>query len=68
MDFKLVSNYQPQGDQATAIAQLIRGAQEGKQQQLLLGVTGSSKAFSYLGTKVTSRTQSVPSGHFLRLW
>jgi len=43
MDFKLVSNYQPQGDQATAIAQLIRGAGDGKQHQVLLGVTGSGK-------------------------
>jgi excinuclease ABC subunit B len=46
MDFKLVSNYQPQGDQATAIEQLIRGAGDGKQHQVLLGVTGSGKTFT----------------------
>ena len=46
MDFQLVSNYHPQGDQKTAIAQLIAGAGEGKQHQVLLGVTGSGKTFT----------------------
>ncbi len=46
MDFKLVSAYQPRGDQVTAIRDLIRGAQDGKQHQVLLGVTGSGKTFT----------------------
>jgi len=46
MDFKLVSTYQPRGDQVTAIRDLIRGAEDGKQHQVLLGVTGSGKTFT----------------------
>jgi excinuclease ABC subunit B len=46
MDFKLVSAYQPRGDQVTAIQDLIHGAEEGKQHQVLLGVTGSGKTFT----------------------
>jgi excinuclease ABC subunit B len=46
MDFKLVSNYSPRGDQVTAIRDLIRGTEEGKQHQVLLGVTGSGKTFT----------------------
>ncbi|HYH74822.1 MAG TPA: excinuclease ABC subunit UvrB [Candidatus Saccharimonadales bacterium] len=44
--FKLQSNYQPMGDQPTAIAQLTKGLQDGLQHQTLLGVTGSGKTFS----------------------
>ena len=46
MDFKLVSEYQPRGDQVTAIRDLIRGVEDGKQHQVLLGVTGSGKTFT----------------------
>lgn len=46
MDFKLVSDYQPQGDQPQAIEQLVRGINEGRDHQVLLGVTGSGKTFS----------------------
>jgi len=46
MSFKLVSSYQPRGDQVTAVEELIRGVQEGKQHQVLLGVTGSGKTFT----------------------
>jgi len=46
MDFRLVSDYQPRGDQATAIQELLRGLNDGKQHQVLLGVTGSGKTFS----------------------
>jgi excinuclease ABC subunit B len=46
MDFKLVSDYQPRGDQVTAIQELIRGVDDGKQHQVLLGVTGSGKTFT----------------------
>jgi excinuclease ABC subunit B len=44
--FKLVTGYQPTGDQPTAIAQLISGLDEGKKEQTLLGVTGSGKTFT----------------------
>src|SRR5436853_2532759 len=46
MDFKLVSDYVPQGDQPQAIEQLVRGLNEGRDHQVLLGVTGSGKTFS----------------------
>ncbi len=44
--FKLVSDFQPQGDQPQAIDQLTQGLQEGLPHQVLLGVTGSGKTFS----------------------
>ena len=46
MDFKLVSEYQPRGDQRTAIEELVRGVKDGKRHQVLLGVTGSGKTFT----------------------
>jgi len=46
VDFKLVSDYAPQGDQPQAIAALTRGLNEGVTHQVLLGVTGSGKTFS----------------------
>jgi excinuclease ABC subunit B len=46
MDFKLVSSYEPKGDQATAIASLTRGLFDREQHQVLLGVTGSGKTYT----------------------
>jgi len=46
MDFKLVSTYKPQGDQASAIQALTRGIFDREQHQVLLGVTGSGKTFT----------------------
>ena len=46
MDFKLVSNYVPTGDQPEAIAQLTEGIERGDKAQVLLGVTGSGKTFT----------------------
>jgi excinuclease ABC subunit B len=46
MDFKLVSNYTPQGDQAQAIESLVRGVFDREQHQVLLGVTGSGKTYT----------------------
>ncbi len=46
MDFKLSSIYQPTGDQPEAIAELVRGVNEGLPAQTLLGVTGSGKTFT----------------------
>ncbi len=44
--FKLVSKYQPTGDQPEAIAQLVDGINKGYKEQTLLGVTGSGKTFT----------------------
>lgn len=46
MNFKLVSKYQPAGDQPKAIKQLVDGLGEGDREQTLLGVTGSGKTFT----------------------
>ena len=46
MDFKLVSDYQPQGDQPAAIAALVNGLNAGEKHQVLLGITGSGKTFT----------------------
>ena len=45
-DFKVVANYQPAGDQPSAIAGLVEGLQAGLSHQTLLGVTGSGKTFA----------------------
>jgi excinuclease ABC subunit B len=46
MDFKLVSDYKPQGDQGQAIEALTRGLHDREQHQVLLGVTGSGKTYT----------------------
>jgi len=46
MDFKIVSDYQPTGDQPEAIEQLVNGIVTGIPYQTLLGVTGSGKTFT----------------------
>jgi excinuclease ABC subunit B len=46
MQFKLISENQPKGDQPEAIEQLVNGLNEGVKDQVLLGITGSGKTFS----------------------
>ncbi len=46
MDFQLVSDYKPRGDQGRAIEELITGIEAGEKHQVLLGVTGSGKTFT----------------------
>jgi excinuclease ABC subunit B len=46
MDFKLVSDFEPTGDQPKAIEQLVGGLNGGESHQTLLGVTGSGKTFT----------------------
>src|SRR5687768_2473849 len=46
MDFQLSSHYSPKGDQAQAIAKLVKSIQAGNRHQTLLGVTGSGKTFT----------------------
>jgi excinuclease ABC subunit B len=46
MDFKLISDYKPQGDQGRAIESLLRGVFDREQHQVLLGVTGSGKTYT----------------------
>src|SRR3977135_1453416 len=46
MNFKLMSDYEPRGDQPEAIEQLSCGIEAGEKHQVLLGVTGSGKTFT----------------------
>ena len=46
MDFKLVSEYKPTGDQPEAIAQLVDSIRRGSKHNTLLGVKGSGKTFT----------------------
>ena len=45
-DFRIVSPFEPQGDQPAAIAELTQGVLRGDKEQVLLGVTGSGKTFT----------------------
>ena len=53
--FKLVSDYEPAGDQPQAIAELVAGLEGREHDQVLLGVTGSGKTFTM--AQVIERTQ-----------
>ena len=55
MDFRLVSDFQPTGDQPDAIKQLVEGLNNGVPYQTLLGVTGSGKTFTI--AKVIEKVQ-----------
>src|SRR3954463_8359632 len=44
--FEVISPFKPQGDQPSAIDQLVKGINDGKKFQTLMGVTGSGKTFS----------------------
>jgi len=46
MSFRLVTDFEPRGDQPQAIDALVRGVQAGKRFQVLMGITGSGKTFS----------------------
>jgi len=53
--FRLNTDYEPRGDQPTAIAELVEGVENGETDQVLLGVTGSGKTFT--AAQVIARTQ-----------
>ncbi len=53
--FQLVSEYEPKGDQPTAIAELVDGLKDKERNQVLLGVTGSGKTFTM--AKIIEETQ-----------
>ena len=46
MAFRLATDYEPRGDQGSAINQLVHGVREGEPHQVLLGVTGSGKTYT----------------------
>jgi excinuclease ABC subunit B len=53
--FEIVSEYEPKGDQPTAIAELVAGVSQNERSQVLLGVTGSGK--TYTMAQVIATTQ-----------
>ena len=53
--FKLVSEFEPAGDQPTAIAELVEGVRAGERNQVLLGATGTGKTFT--AAKIIEATQ-----------
>src|SRR6202011_1028451 len=61
--FRLRSNYQPRGDQPTAIDQLVRGVEGGEKHQVLLGVTGSGKTFTMAKLIERSNRPAVVLAH-----
>ena len=52
--FELVSEFEPSGDQPEAIADLLKSIEEGEQDQVLLGVTGSGKTFTMANVIATT--------------
>ncbi|WP_321324695.1 excinuclease ABC subunit UvrB [Thiomicrorhabdus sp.] len=61
--FQLVSQYEPNGDQPTAIAQLVEGIQDGEAYQTLLGVTGSGKTFTIANVIKTVQRPTIILAH-----
>ncbi|EJL6952129.1 excinuclease ABC subunit UvrB [Vibrio cholerae] len=57
--FELVSDYQPAGDQLTAIKQLLEGLEAGLAHQTLLGVTGSGKTFTLANVIATAQRPTI---------
>ncbi|MCV3737710.1 excinuclease ABC subunit UvrB [Rhizobium sp. TRM96647] len=55
IEIRMVSDYEPAGDQPTAISDLVEGLSSGERSQVLLGVTGSGKTFTM--AKVIEATQ-----------
>src|SRR5262244_86541 len=62
-DFKLVSDYKPQGDQPRAIEELAEGVIRGDRYQTLLGVTGSGKTFSMANVVAAANRPTLVIAH-----
>jgi excinuclease ABC subunit B len=63
MEFKLTSEYQPTGDQPSAIDQLTKGINNGEAHQTLLGVTGSGKTFSIANVVANTNKPTLVLSH-----
>lgn len=62
-EFKLSREYQPTGDQPTAISQLVAGLEKGEKEQTLLGVTGSGKTFTMANIIEQRQTPTLVIAH-----
>jgi excinuclease ABC subunit B len=63
MDFKLISEYEPTGDQPQAIRQLTEGIERGEPHQTLLGVTGSGKTFTMANVIANTNRPTLVLSH-----
>jgi excinuclease ABC subunit B len=63
MDFELISDYKPTGDQPEAIAELVDGVRQGLPYQTLLGVTGSGKTFTIANVINELQTPTLVLSH-----
>ncbi len=63
MSFKLTSQYEPAGDQPSAIAQLVKGIERGDPAQTLLGVTGSGKTFTMANVIMQTQKPTLVLSH-----
>ncbi|MBD3368352.1 MAG: excinuclease ABC subunit UvrB, partial [Candidatus Eisenbacteria bacterium] len=61
--FKLVSGYEPRGDQGTAIRELTEGFERGDRYQTLLGVTGSGKTFTMANCIANANRPALVMSH-----
>ena len=66
--FKLISKYQPTGDQPEAIQQLTDGLRRGDRSQVLLGVTGSGKTFTVANVIANLNRPTLILSHNKTLW
>lgn len=61
--FKLVSKYEPSGDQPQAIEKLVEGIQNGKKEQVLLGATGTRKTFTIVNVIAKTNKPTLVLAH-----
>ena len=63
MDFELVTDYSPAGDQPEAIKQIVKGVNNNEKHQVLLGVTGSGKTFTMAQVIAKTRRPALVMAH-----
>ena len=63
INFELVSNFKPSGDQNTAIKELVDGLENGLSKQTLLGVTGSGKTFTIANIIQSTQRPAIILAH-----
>src|SRR6476469_8389939 len=63
MDFRIVSDYKPKGDQGRAIEELLHGTYAGEKHQVLLGVTGSGKTYTMAKVIETLNRPAIVLAH-----
>jgi excinuclease ABC subunit B len=62
-EFKMITDFVPQGDQPQAIDKLVRGLNEGREHQVLLGVTGSGKTFTIANVVCAVQRPTIVMAH-----